>query len=169
MSMKKLVLAVVATLLGYSPSHAINLLRYALIADAPSAMKAPPLAPLISPATNTIYVQPAEQAGPVVITGLEGESVIQWSPVPRVGKVQYGLSDDAAVADMPDDKLMNWTPLSVEAFDYDITQEMWQIPEEDVSSWSVVNSGHLDKLFDIRPYEPTEPEVYTFGGLAFSR
>ena len=71
-------------------------------------------------------------------------------------------------APMLDDDLMNWTPLSVEAFGYDI-HEMWRFPNEETWSWSVAVSERLDLLCDIRPHAPRQEEVWTFGGLAFSR
>jgi hypothetical protein len=64
--------------------------------------------------------------------------------------------------------LMNWTSMSVEAFGYDI-YKTWRFPNDEVWSWSLAISQRLNLVCDIRPHAPVEQEVYTFGGLAFSR
>jgi hypothetical protein len=83
----------------------------------------------------------------------------------------YSISEEASLDKAPsalDDELMNWTPMSVEAFSYDI-REVWRFPKDYASSHSAAISERLALLCDIRPHALPKPEVFTFSLGGFSR
>lgn len=92
MSLKQLVFALIVVFSTHTLSHAVDTLRYALIA-APQVKELPQLPSLIPPAIGkTIYTRIA--AEPAMETAISSQ----------------------------EENLMNWTPMSIEALGYDIRE-----------------------------------------------
>lgn len=78
--------------------------------------------------------------------------------------MEYAVIEEPKLTDRITDQaesLIDWTPLASKGFERNYEKDAW--------TWSATISERLDLLCDIRPHEPPKPEVFYFGGLAFSR